>query len=435
MNFNIRINNSVPIRENPCLKSKFLYYKVIPAPHRAPQILLLAVILALVPPAPRARAESGSDPYILTFGTMSPVNSVWSDMMDQLITPFFNEMFGRRMKLVTYFGGARGDDDGIVDKIRAGKLDGCFCTNQGTVQAVPEMSVLSLPTLFRNYDEVDYIQGKLRRYIESTYEKQDLVLLFLIDTGFLYFFSVQDPSSLNSIRQYKIFSWFGEIQEKSFLSLGLNSFPVPVPDLADSIITGKTNAGAGPAPWLLATQTNTYIKYFLDFPWFYGVSTGFMDKKALDRVIGSLERNPREFELWKNNFGKFQGEITEESIRKKLGLKDRHLLEASRKLVAWSRGLKFESPRDLSGILAGVFQVTEKDWSQSIREFETQCLDGFEKRGMKKVRLAESDRARLFLTTARVWEEFSGRLYPAALLSGIKDRLTQFRAGKKESQE
>jgi len=54
---------------------------------------------------------------------------------------------------------------------------------------------------------------------------------------------------------------------------------------------------------------------------------------------------------------------------------------------------------------------------------------------MKKVRLAESDRARLFLTTARVWEEFSGRLYPEALLSGIKDRLTQFRAGNKETPE
>ncbi|MCX5858559.1 MAG: TRAP transporter substrate-binding protein DctP [Proteobacteria bacterium] len=366
---------------------------------------------------------------------MSPDNSVWSDMMGQLITPFFNEMFGRRMKLTTYFGGTRGDDDGIVDKIRAGKLDGCFCTNQGTVKAVPEMSVLSLPTLFRNYEEVDFIEGKLRKYIETTYEKQDLILLFLIDTGFLYFFSVGDPSALNSIRQFKIFSWFGEIQEKSFLDLGLNSFPVPVPELADSIITGKTNAGAGPAPWLLATHTNTYINYYLDFPWFYGVSTGFLDQKALQRIIDRLERNPRDFELLKKQFEKFQKEVTEESITAKLGLKDKHLLEAARKLVAWSRGLRFESPKDLSGILAGVFRVPEKDWAQSIRGFETQCLDGFEKRGMKKVRLAESDRARMFLTTARVWEEFSGRLYPAALLAGIRDRLTQFRAGKKEALE
>ncbi len=408
---------------------------IIPRPRRALEILLFALILALVPPASRARADSGAGPYVITFGTMSPANSVWSEMADKLITPFFNEMFGRRMKLITYFGGTQGDDDGIVDKIRAGKLDGCFCTNQGTVKAVPEMSVLSLPTLFRNYDEVDFIQGKLRRYIESAYEKQDLVLLFLIDTGFLYFFSVRDPSSLNSIRQDKIFSWFGEIQEKSFLALGLDSFPVPVPELADSIVTGKTNAGAGPAPWLLATQTNTYVHYYLDFPWFYGVSTGFLEKKALDRIIESLKRNPREFELLKKQFEKFQGEVTEESIFAKLGLKEKHLLGAARKLVTWSKSLKLESPDDLPGILVGIFRVPEKDWSQSIREFETQCLDGFEKRGMKKVRLAESDRARLFLTTARVWEEFADRLYPAALLSGITDRLTQFRAGQNESLE
>lgn len=400
-------------------------------PDRTPQILLFAIILAFVPPAPRARADSGTGPYVITFGTLSPPNSVWSEMADKLITPFFNEMFGRRMKLVFYFGGTQGDDYEIVDKIRAGKLDGCFCTNQGTSQVVPEMSVLSLPNLFRNYDEVDFIQGKLRRYIESAYERQDLVLLFLIDTGFFYFFSVRDPSSLNSIRQFKIFSWFGEIEEKSFLALGINSFPIPVPELADSIITGKTNAGAGPAPWVLATQTNTYINYFLDFPWFYGVSTGFVDKKALNRIIESLNRNPGEFELLKKQFEKFQNEATEESILKNLGLKEKHLILAARKLVPWSKSLKLESPNDLLGILVGVFRVPERDWTQSIREFEAQCLDGFEKRGMKKVKLAESDRARLFLATTRVWEECAGRLYPAALLSGIKDRLTQFRAGKK----
>jgi TRAP-type C4-dicarboxylate transport system substrate-binding protein len=391
---------------------------------------LFFFLILILPSRLPAAADSGSPPYLIKFGTMAPAESAWTEIPNKIIIPLVGNMFGNRLKLVVYYGGTMGDDEEILEKIREGKLDACSCTNQGTVKLLPDLSVLTLPLLFQSYDEVDFVVQKLRKYIETRLEEQGFKLLFIVDTGFLYFFSQDDPSTFARIRDQKVFSWFGVIQERTFNYLGINPITVTIPELAPSISKNLVNAGAGPASWLLATQTYSRMKYVLGEPIFYGPSTGFISRLRLDFITSDLQAKPSEFALIRKNFQAFQNSVDAESYLDRQGIRDEELRKSGRELIAWIREQKLESPENVVEIIIGMFRESETAWRRSIREFEAECFKGFFARGMKKVRLQESDRRTLLLATGRVWDEFSGQLYPPTLLAGIKDRLVQYRAKK-----
>jgi hypothetical protein len=361
---------------------------------------------------------------------MSPADSAWTEIPNKILIPLVNSMFGNKLKLVVYYGGIMGDDQEILEKIKEGKLDACSCTNQGTVKVVPDLSVLTLPLLFQSYDEIDFVTQKLRKYIETRFEEQGFKLLFIIDTGFLYFFSKDNPSTFEKMRTQKVFSWFGEIQERTFNYLGINPISITIPELAPSISKSMTNAGAGPASWLLATQMYPYMKYVLEEPLFYGPSTGFISKRKLDFITSDLRAKPAEFSGIQRSFSAFQNSVAAESYLERKGIRDEKLRKVGRELISWIKQQKLESPEQVSEIIFRIFRESEAAWLRSIREFEAECFRGFFARGMKKARLEESDRRTLLLATGRVWDEFSGQLYPSTLLSGIKDRLIQYRAKK-----
>ncbi|MDD5223897.1 MAG: TRAP transporter substrate-binding protein DctP [bacterium] len=391
---------------------------------------LLFSLVLIFPSRLPAAADSGSPPYLIKFGTMAPAESAWTEIPNKIIIPLVGSMFGNRLKLVVYYGGTMGDDEEILEKIQKGQLDACSCTNQGTVKLLPDLSVLTLPLLFQSYDEVDFVEQKLRKYIETRFEERGFRLLFIVDTGFLYFFSQSDPSTFARIRDQKVFSWFGVIQDRTFNYLGINPIPVAVPELAPSISKNLINAGAGPASWLLATQMYSHMRYVLAEPIFYGPSTGFVSRRRLDSITSDLRAKPSEFALIRKNFQAFAGSVDAESFLDSKGIRDQELRKSGRELIAWIREQKLETPENVVEIIIGLFQKSEPAWRRSIREFEAECFKGFFSRGMKKARLQESDRRTLLLATGRVWEEFSGQLYPPTLLSGIKDRLVQYRAGK-----
>jgi len=376
------------------------------------------------------RAGAESKPYSLKFGTMAPLESAWTEIPKQVLVPLIHQMWGEKLKLTIYYGGAMGDDDDIIRKIKLGQLQGCCCTNQGTVQAVPELSVFSLPLLFQSYDEVDYVVRKLRGRIQSLYEDRGLYPLFFIDTGFLYYFSREDSSTIEKIRSHRVFSWFGEMQNATFNALGINPIPVVITELSSSISTGLTNGGAGPASWLLATQMYPYINYVLDPPLFYGPSTGFIDKKSMDKIIADLEKNPEQFKIFQKYFVEFKNTVEAKAFLDRLNIKNELNRAAGEKIIAWLKNQRFEKPSDVQTLLFGVFHEAEPIWVQSVRSFETDCLNGFFQRGMKKVKLPESDFQELQNTSRKIWQKFSGQQYPEWLLSDILNLLSEFRTEK-----
>ena len=385
--------------------------------------------MALIFPASRAAGEFS---HTIKFGTMAPSQSAWTELPLQLLIPLVHDMYGEQIRLSVYYGGTMGDDNDIIRKIRLGQLHGCCCTNQGTIKAVPELSVLTLPLLFHSYAEVDHVLGRLRPKIETLFDKRGYYLLFIVDTGFLHFFCEENPETLEAIRKQRVFSWFGEIQLETFTQLGIHPIPVSITELPSSISSGITNAGVGPTSWLLATQMYSYVNYVLDPPFFYGPSTGFIEKKQVDEIRTLLEKRPDEFQRLQRLFTEFTENLQAESYLDSLGIKDEKFREAGKEVIGWLTQQKLTRPEDAHTILIGVFRRAEKAWISTIRGFEQECFEGFYRRGMKKVPLREEDRAQFQKAAEAVWEKFSGSLYPEWLLKNILAILAEYRQSSSE---
>jgi len=386
------------------------------------------LFVAAFPTGLSAGPETSEAAYTIKFGTMAPSQSAWTDLPVKLLIPIIHDMFGNKIRLVVYYGGTMGDDSDIIRKIKLGQLHACCCTNQGTVKAVPELSVLTLPLLFRSYDEVDYVFQKLRGPIESLFEDQGFYLLFIVDTGFLYFFSKNDCSTLAAIQAHRVFSWFGQIQLETFKQLDIHPVPVAIPELPSSISSGVTDAGTGPASWLLATQMYSHVRYALDLPLFYGPSTGFISKKEVDNFIQDLEEHPEIFATFRKNFASFLGNLKPEPYLDNLGIKEKTYREAGMDVLSWLKRREIDTPSDVSALLFGIFRKAERAWLTSIRDFEKECFQGFAKRGMKKVPLAAEDHARFEKAAQTVWKKYSGTIYPEWLLKDILAALEEYRA-------
>lgn len=375
-----------------------------------------------------AGPETDNAAYTIKFGTMAPSQSAWTDLPVKLLIPIVHDMFGNKIRLVVYYGGTMGDDSDIIRKIKLGQLHACCCTNQGTVKAVPELSVLTLPLLFRSYGEVDYVLAKLRGPIESLFEDRGFYLLFIVDTGFLYFFSKNDCSTLAAIQEHRVFSWFGEIQLETFKQLDIHPIPVAIPELPSSISSGVTDAGTGPASWLLATQMYSHVHYALDLPLFYGPSTGFISKKEVDKFIQDIEKHPETFIALQKHFSSFIRNLKPESYLDNLGVKEKTYREAGMDVLSWLQRQELGVPADVSALMFGIFRKAEKAWLSSIRNFEKECFQGFAKRGMKRVPLASEDHARFQKSAQTVWEKYSGTIFPEWLLQDILAALEEYRA-------
>ena len=149
-----------------------------------------------------------------------------------------------------------------------------------------------------------------------------------------------------------------------------------------------------------------------------------------------MEVDPEELRAFRDYFHRFQKNLTsaEEYIYLR-GIRDKNIQVGIKALIPWLKEQRFEEPQDFKILFLGIFQQVERAWAFSVRDFEAKCLEEFTKRGMKRVRLRESDMPKLLLMTRRIWDEFAGKLYPQPLLDGIRKRLHEFRSEKKKQNQ
>jgi len=315
----------------------------------------------------------------IKIGTLAPVGTPWINFVyDELIPFLFKETRGI-LKIQLYAGGVMGEDTDILRKMKLGQLQGCGCTSLGVFIAAPELSVLTLPMLFNNYDEVDYILEKFNNTIEDIFEKHGNYLVGLIDTGFFYVYTKNKASTLEELKKQKMLTWFGRVETNTLEGLGINPIKISVPEIVTSLQTGLINANIGPPTWQMGTQAYIYTKYYLTPPWFYSIAAIVLDKPQMDKL----------------------GEKYPPGV-----VKD--IVKLSRTLI----------------------MSKEKEWRRQIRDYEKRSLIAFENSGMQRIELSGADLDILKRIAKNVWNSLANDLYPKNLLDNILKELDAYRAKK-----
>jgi len=273
-----------------------------------------------------------------------------------------------------------GEDADILRKIDVGQLDGCGCTAIGVLTASPETSALLLPTLFNNYEEVDYILEKFRKRLDKNFEEKGYILTSLIDTGFFYFFAKHRITGLEDIKKQKPCTWFGVVESTLFQELGINATPLAVPEAVASFSTGLVDTVMGPAAWFLGMQAYQYMNYYLKPPLIYSPAALIVSTHAKDR------------------------------LQKQMGV---------------SENFAF----NVQEILVSELNAIEPEWKRQVRNYEAKCLEAFEtKCGIKAMSFSPEDRQLIKKAGQNVQRKLAGKIFPEDLINDIRKALEEYRA-------
>jgi TRAP-type C4-dicarboxylate transport system substrate-binding protein len=321
--------------------------------------------------------ETWQDPIILKLGTLAPDGTSWVDFPKKKINPRLNEISGGKLGLKLYVGGVMGEDGDILRKMDLEQLDGCGCSALGMYKAAPETGVLSLPRLFRDYDEVYHITDTFMKEIDAAFEKRGYIMDVLVHGGFLYLWSKNQLTSLDDARNQRILTWFGTVETATCAELGIHPVPVAVPEAVSAYNTGMINGSFSPAPWILGAQAYNNVEYYVSQPLFYMPGCFVSSKKLWDRYKDKYS------DVFIHNFNELR-----------------------------------------------IFEIRsmEKEWRAELKRYEEKCFEAFETRiGIKPVALPDKDMSEIDAASKKVWENLAGKLYSRDLLDRIIRELEDYR--------
>ncbi|MDI6798073.1 MAG: TRAP transporter substrate-binding protein DctP [Desulfatibacillaceae bacterium] len=187
--------------------------------------------------------------------TLAPDGVGWARQIKAIVIPAVTEISDKNLKIHVYWGGIMGDDEDYIKKMRIDQLQGAGLSGQGTKLAVPEMSVVELPFLFNNYDEVDYIKSKMSGTFDRIAADNGYFLVAWIDQDFDRLYAVGSPlETLHDYAKIRPLSWFGPIEAATYRTLGTTPVSVTMPEAPSTLRQGIGNAIIAPAAWVVGTQ-------------------------------------------------------------------------------------------------------------------------------------------------------------------------------------
>jgi len=121
---------------------------------------------------------------------------------------------------------------------------------------------MSLPFMFNNYDEVDYIKKKMFPTFDKSAREHGFQLLFIIDQGFdLIFSTTPQISTPEEMKKTRFLSWGGPMEMTWMHAMGISPINVKVPEMPASLRQGVYNTLQIAGIWVVATQTFSTLRY------------------------------------------------------------------------------------------------------------------------------------------------------------------------------
>jgi TRAP-type C4-dicarboxylate transport system substrate-binding protein len=222
-------------------------------------IAVIPVFLFLLSRAP-ARAEDSV--FEIKAATLATRGVGWTKHVEEDLSPEVLRCSDGKIRLKLYYGGIMGDEAEVIRKIRAGTLHTAGLSGQGTVLACPEFSILELPFMFNDYNEVDYIRAKMFPAFAKLMESRGFMLFMWWDQDFDQLYSIKQPiTKLEDFKGCRFLTWYGTVEERLLLSLGAQLVPKAPTDAIPAIKQGLADAAIAPAIFMVGFQAYSVARY------------------------------------------------------------------------------------------------------------------------------------------------------------------------------
>jgi len=225
-----------------------------------------------------------ADGKTLKIATLMPEGSGFVSEMRQAGKNIEERTKGR-VKLKFYPGGVMGNDKTVMRKMRIGQIHGAALPSGPLASLFPDIEIYSLPLLFRDYDEVEYVRERLDEKLILGLARAGFTTLSISDGGFAYLFSRSPIRSVADLPKAKIWIPEDDIMSQTALEMaGASPIPLPTADVYTALQTGLIDTVAAPPMGAIAFQWHTRVKAMTNVPLMYLIGIFTIDNRAFNQL-------------------------------------------------------------------------------------------------------------------------------------------------------
>ncbi|RPI10144.1 MAG: TRAP transporter substrate-binding protein, partial [Zetaproteobacteria bacterium] len=169
------------------------------------------------------------------------------------------ELSQGKINITLHHSAQLGNERQVVQAMRMGTVDLSVVSAAPLTTVIPELSALTLPYLFRDYqhvykavDEGDFI----RNYFKPQFERRGYVMLGLVAGGYRGIYGQFAINSMADARGKKIRTMEDKIILATFKALGMIPTAIPQPEVPTSFQTGVIDFAEG------GINTFYHLKYY-----------------------------------------------------------------------------------------------------------------------------------------------------------------------------
>ena len=221
-------------------------------------------------------------PMRLNLGTLAPRGSSFHQAMLRMAA----QWQAQGVRLVVYPDGAQGSEADMVRLMRVGTLQGGLLTAVGLTEIEPAIAGLqSYPLLFRSFDELEFVIGRLQPMLGKRLAAKGFVVLFWTDAGWIRYFFKEPVTTPEQLKHVKTFVWSGATEQYKLLrELGYDPVQMETGDILQGLATGQITGVSVPAIFALVSQFEKRVPHMLDLDWAPLVGGCVIRKDNWDRL-------------------------------------------------------------------------------------------------------------------------------------------------------
>lgn len=229
-------------------------------------------------------AASAVGAQTLKIATLAPEGHTWMKEMREAAANVKTRTAGR-VEVKFFPGGVMGNEAAVLRKIKLGQLQGVATTSAELSSVYADAPVYSMPFLFRDLAEIEYVRSTVDPMLQAGFEKHGMIAPGLAGGGFAYLMSSKPIANKEDLRETKVWVPHNDrIAQIAFKNAGVNPIALPLGDVNTSLQTGLLETVANTTSGAIAFQWHTRVKHVVDLPLTYVMGIFAIDRKAFQRI-------------------------------------------------------------------------------------------------------------------------------------------------------
>jgi TRAP-type C4-dicarboxylate transport system substrate-binding protein len=256
--------------------------RLSPPPSRRWALVLIVALLSSFLCTAGSRAAEPE--YEIKLATLAPENSSLMQIFREMDLELRRETNGR-VGFRIFAGFVLGDEQDVLRKLRIGLVQAATFTDTTLTAVNPDIRVLQVPFLFKNYKEVDYILDKMGGDFAQGFAAKGYEVLGWSELGFIYIMSTVPIATVADLKGAKVWTRADSPMANAVFSRAdVTPVTIEAPDVLVALQTNLLQVVYNSPYYALITQWYSRIKYLSDLPLAYIGGALLIDARTLARL-------------------------------------------------------------------------------------------------------------------------------------------------------